>query len=47
MIVFLDTNIVIYAIESHALFGAPAQSRLGAAWPAPCAVRLLAPYNSR
>ncbi len=28
MIVYLDTNVVIYAIELHAVFGIPAQSRL-------------------
>lgn len=31
MIVFLDTNIVIYAIERHATFGVPARARIAAA----------------
>ena len=31
MTLFLDTNIVIYAMESHPLYGAPARNRLAAA----------------
>jgi predicted nucleic acid-binding protein len=31
MIVFLDTNVVIYAVESHAVKGVTAQTRIAAA----------------
>jgi predicted nucleic acid-binding protein len=31
MILFLDTNIVIYALESHATWGLPAQTRIATA----------------
>lgn len=31
MILFLDTNIVIYAIESHTTWGVPAQTRIAIA----------------
>ncbi len=31
MIIFLDTNVVIYAVELHPVFGTPAQTRLSAA----------------
>jgi hypothetical protein len=31
MILFLDANIVIYALESHVTWGLPAQRRLAAA----------------
>jgi predicted nucleic acid-binding protein len=31
MIIFLDTNIVIYAVEAHPVKGVPAQTRIAAA----------------
>ena len=31
MIVFLDTNLVVYAVESHPVFGVRAQTRIASA----------------
>jgi predicted nucleic acid-binding protein len=39
MILFLDTNIVIYALESHATWGAPAQTRIATAQAAGDTIR--------